>query len=78
MFLKNYTHQYSHGFDIEKRYFVQKMIYRVEEFIAGSESFQIIYFLLWVFLNRLEGYVPQIELKDKENTLYYLGSFLRG
>jgi len=24
----------------------------------------MIYFLLWLFFNRLEGYVPQIELKD--------------
>ncbi len=36
---------------------VQKMIYRFEESIAGTESFQIIYFLLWVFYNRLEEYV---------------------
>jgi len=41
------------------------MIYRVEESIVGSESFQIIYFLLWLFFNRFEGgYVPQIALKD--------------
>jgi len=28
--------------------FVQKMIYRVEDSIAGTESFQIIYSLLWL------------------------------
>jgi len=44
--------------------FIKKCIYRVEEFIAGSESVQIIYFLLWLFFNRLEGYVPQIALQD--------------
>jgi len=42
----------------------QKITYRVEESIADSESFQNIYYLLWLFFNRLEGYVPQIALKD--------------
>jgi len=64
IFSKNCTNQYSHGFDIQKRYFCTKMIYRVEEYIASSKSFQIVFFLLWLFFNRFEGYVPQIALKD--------------
>ncbi len=47
---------------------VQKMIYRVEESIADTESFQIIYFLLWVFYNRLEEYVPRTESKYLKDT----------
>jgi len=54
---------------------VQKMIYRVEESIAGTESFQIIYFLLWVFNNRLKGYVPQTESKYLEDTWTSEGLF---
>jgi len=48
---------------------VQKMIYRVEKSNAGIESFQIIYFLLWVFYNRLERYVPRTESKYLKDTL---------
>jgi len=50
IFSENFTTQYS---DIEKRYFLKKKSDRVEEFI---EKFQIIYFLLWLFFNRLDRF----------------------
>jgi len=42
------------------------MTYRVEKSISGSASFQIIYFLLWLFFNRLEFPQKAFDTVDPE------------